>query len=811
MSNFTLINDNPRLFEVKLVKGDKGDKGNTGDPAGFGTPTSSITLLPAGSTPSVVITASGTDTAKVFDFDFNIPKASPELASDVTYDNTNSGLTADDVQEAIDELAQEKVGIAELENGDVEPAKSVLADNFDSKLVLNEQSAYLFRTTAGGEEVGTPCKVKSIMGGSLPIIQVVNKNSFPATQTVNGVTFTNNDDGTFTVNGTAGTGGALLTLVNYQIEAGFIVYQFGCPKGGTEGGYRFAGDYGNGSIGKNNNPSATGYNGNIVIAEGVTVNNLVFKPQIIMVNETFGTTVANRIYALEQAEAGSGIAKLKELLVKDYYPYNRTAFTHVKTTGKQYTKFNQFNLKWFADTYPTKCTMNDNVLEVDSTSGAGALYNTGIPVDILGNETGGTYITFEGKCGTAVTPRIKVVYEDGTYAEINFTSTSWTKQTRLLATKKITSIRFNWATAGTFSIRNLCINLHWDGERDGEYEDYDAQTYPVDDVELKGIISLDANDKWVYDGDIYRNSGSINRRFLIVAIGSLADWTYNTENQWFSSTSIRDTILPPKTTNLLANVRITNGFENVSRAVIGTDATDKRYAVNAQGNLLIRDLNYGENDIDAFKTAYANIYLIYEVATPTTESANLFTEQQNDDNWGTEKWLDTRAVPLPVYSDTDYLPDLKAKLESAPSNPDTDGDYIMHRENGENSYSSLASWLSDNGYEKPVDLSSGITDAVGLTYTKKKCEITGKRVTLHMLLINNTENSIPADSSLFTLPSEACPSGASIWLTGILRNISASTNTIAEISISTGGVVRLANAPFPSGNRLYILITYFAI
>ena len=51
----------------------KGDKGNTGDTGSFGTPTASAYSLVTGSEPTVVVTASGPDTAKVFDFQFGIP------------------------------------------------------------------------------------------------------------------------------------------------------------------------------------------------------------------------------------------------------------------------------------------------------------------------------------------------------------------------------------------------------------------------------------------------------------------------------------------------------------------------------------------------------------------------------------------------------------------------------------------------------------------------------------------------------------------------------------------------------------------
>ena len=50
-----------------------GPTGATGAPAGFGTPTATITILDATATAYVNVTATGPDTAKVFNFDFGIP------------------------------------------------------------------------------------------------------------------------------------------------------------------------------------------------------------------------------------------------------------------------------------------------------------------------------------------------------------------------------------------------------------------------------------------------------------------------------------------------------------------------------------------------------------------------------------------------------------------------------------------------------------------------------------------------------------------------------------------------------------------
>ena len=78
----------------------QGPQGNPGTAAGFGTPTASVTTLSAGSSATASVTASGTDTAKVFAFSFGIPKgdtgASPTIGPNGNWyiGETDTGVLA---------------------------------------------------------------------------------------------------------------------------------------------------------------------------------------------------------------------------------------------------------------------------------------------------------------------------------------------------------------------------------------------------------------------------------------------------------------------------------------------------------------------------------------------------------------------------------------------------------------------------------------------------------------------------------------------------------------------------------------------
>ena len=128
-------------------------------------------------------------------------------------------------------------------------------------------------------------------------VKVRGKNLIPypyvrTTETVNGVTFTDNEDGTITVNGTATANIAYVicqsnsVTTQVKLTSGCTYTLSGCPSGGGSSKYflRTGGTKSYVDYGSNVSFTATSdyTNAGIVIQimNGVTVENLVFKPQI---------------------------------------------------------------------------------------------------------------------------------------------------------------------------------------------------------------------------------------------------------------------------------------------------------------------------------------------------------------------------------------------------------------------------------------------------------------------------------------------------------------------------------------------------
>lgn len=222
-------------------------------------------------------------------------------ASDVPYNGTESGLSALNVQSAIDELA------ADYEQGKVESDNRYLPQ--DIAAGTEPQTEYALAANAKNYQVygnsvqdGTPTpespvEIQSVgdlvtsgeYAGKYDVpVTVCGKNILPypysdTTKTENGITFTDNGDGTITVDGTATADIYFFLQSNITLSSGTYIMS-GCPTRGSTTTY-FIGfgsstdaDIGNGSV--RTLPKDTTMNLFIKILNGTAISNIVFKPQL---------------------------------------------------------------------------------------------------------------------------------------------------------------------------------------------------------------------------------------------------------------------------------------------------------------------------------------------------------------------------------------------------------------------------------------------------------------------------------------------------------------------------------------------------
>lgn len=230
---------------------------------------------------------------------------------------------------------------------------------------------------------------------------------------------------------------------------------------------------------------------------------------------------------------------------------------------------------------------------------------------------------------------------------------------------------------------DTCVHLVWDGEKDGTYEPYELNSYALDSyLTLRGIPKLDGDNKLYYDGDTYESDGTVTRKYGIVDLATL-DWSDSTSTRYISKPV--PGMKPVPTSADMPNI-ITAKYRTV-RWEDGLANNYDRIAVSNDSNARL----YLYKDAD---TSTPSGYLVYELATPTTETAEPYQNPQIVNDFGTEEYVDAgvtastpiRDVAIPVGHQTFYQANLRAKLEMAPESPDGDGDYIVRQTDGENTY-----------------------------------------------------------------------------------------------------------------------------
>lgn len=371
--------------------------------------------------------------------------------------------------------------------------------------------------------------------------------------------------------------------------------------------------------------------------------------------QMFGTAIADHIYALEQANAGAGLAWFKKLFPKDYYAYNAGELMSVQAASHDMVGFNAY----------------------DPESGTAEL--------VGGNQyqISGTYTALAYSTGEAITPDASGLFTPASNGTLTVTGGNAT---------------------------DTCVHLVWSGYRNGEYEPYEKHSYPLDStLTLRGIPKLDASNNLYYDGDIYEADGTVTRRYASVTfdgtatgdfaggaigINQVGDGYYYLTFSLSSSSALKHKTVGAnnvtfdavcgKFTQLTYDNIAFNSYNNQSGGVAALGIP----VYSIQGNWAVGFSMYVPNCTtkEEYKTYLTSnpLTIVYELATPTTETADAFQTPQIVSDFGTEQYVDaavaagTRDVAIPVGHDTKYIANLVDKLRRLPDAPDAGGNYLVH-------------------------------------------------------------------------------------------------------------------------------------
>ena len=364
--------------------------------------------------------------------------------------------------------------------------------------------------------------------------------------------------------------------------------------------------------------------------------------------QMFGSTIADYIYSLEQSQAGAGVAWFKKLFPNDYYAYNAGELLSVEgLQSHDAVGFNQWDEEW----------------EV------GSFDLNGVPV------TSSSYI--RSKNYIPLVPNATYYFTRPSVLAwvYYYTDTDFIKYVQLGSAVKTftppsnaTRAKFLVPTGayGTTYNHDICINLS-DPSRNGEYEPYEKHSYPLDSsLTLRGIPKLDASNNLYYDGDEYTSDGKVKRKYGVVDLGSLS-WNYNTAFWSVPIFFAQLMDMKPYTKNTI------NPKYSRENSIVGTDP---HYCSSGNNNFIyIQDSAY--TDAATFKSAMSGVMLVYELATPTTETAEPFQNIQVVDDFGTEEFVSSGFIP--AGHATRYPANLRDKLQHLPDLANMDGTYLIRQ------------------------------------------------------------------------------------------------------------------------------------
>ena len=494
-----------------------------------------------------------------------------------------------------------------------------------------DTTPYLFK--AVGDVYGDRLEDK-IVGGTIAWNQLAE---YIAAGADNGITYTWNEDGSYTLNGTA-------TENSYRFVCNGIpanhVSLLEAVSSSDDVHMWFAGYTGTNKKRTVYKPTAS-YGVCLYVPSGVTLDNVKVYPQVHDLTQMFGSTIADYIYSLEQSQEGAGVAWFKKLFPKDYYPYNAGELLSVEGLQRHdAVGFNQWDEEWevggidsngvpYSDTSLIRTKNYIPILPQTAYCWGKSLYAK------HSSEAVGIFVRYYDKDKNFISAETPIYTN---WSESNFIKTS--PQNAYYA-KFMMSVIY-----GTTYNHDICINLS-NPSRNGEYEPYEKHSYPLDSsLTLRGIPKLDASNNLYYDGDEYTSDGKVKRKYGVVDLGSLT-WQY-LDGLFLANIRTGGQGLDKVFGNMICPMYIlvdNNDYVNW--------ADKSMRNTNVPENPILRIKNNAYTDATTFKAAMSGVMLVYELATPTTETATPYTNPQIVSKYGTLEYVTNSIVP--VGHKTTYL------------------------------------------------------------------------------------------------------------------------------------------------------------
>lgn len=497
---------------------------------------------------------------------------------------------------------------------------------------------FFFRTTAGTASVGSgSAEIKAVRGKGLVWNQLQPIKASSITETQNGVTLTDNRDGSYTLNGTATTDTQFFGL--YQTTAPKIIgHKYLC-----KGCYSLNPTYPYGVAALWFSEGINAINAIVTITSaeqqslyfywnvrsGSVCNNIVVRPQIFDLTLMFGA-----------GNEPSTVAEFEALYNAPYYPYNAGEIRSLKASGIKTTGFNQWDEEW------TQGLLNDADGTLNPSFGQAisfANFNACFP-----------NTTYYGYIDDANNSR----YLEGYFYDSNKhylgVSKKATVKNRTFTTPPnacFFKLRLydNIATITPQQAPKTCINISHSGIRNGDYEAYWDATLALPITTATGKLNGQGTSVTIFPNGMMSAGNTYDelqknkaiKRIGVVDLGSL-DWTYDSLGRFVAN------FVGMAATEFVPTILNTYGYYG-SASALGNNPVNNALAYY---NNKIYLYNTTYTDAASFKTAMSGVMLYYELATPEEYTLDTeLTTLYRDDDFGTEEAVipaNTESAPLVI-------------------------------------------------------------------------------------------------------------------------------------------------------------------
>lgn len=524
-----------------------------------------------------------------------------------------------------------------------------------------DQSAYLYRRSHEGGRVR-----EQIVGGTVAWNQLISREN-ATTFNANIVSYDANTE-KYTVTypeGNASSGNVLrIPIPNYNADHKYYV-RFVADGFSEYVKMRISPPAGSTTL--TNIETSKTFNGGVIATGGTNsylnvskssdvtdAQSLTFTCECYDLTTMFGSTIADYIYSLEQTTAGAGVAWLKQYIDLDtYHAYDAGSLKSVQTEGREVVGFNLFDKD-------DPNMLSSTYLRADGSMYDGTTHYDSFVSDYIRVFPDTDY--FFAKQFGANYERYNCWYDK----DKNFISSN--KSGYAASGSVVTSptnARYLRVTVGLNFLETLVVNLS-DPAQNGTYKPYEKHTYPVSPVELRGIPKL-VDNQLAFDGDVYAADGAVTRKYGEYTFTGEETWEYVDTYGAFTTTKNIGAYRHVAQNGYVEFGIMSNGFSQYGRC--NADMPDRAFANNSSAHgankIYIKDTRYTAETIADFKASIAGVKLAFLLATPTTETADPYAPVQAVGD--TERWIDSRAVPVPVGQNSKYYPDYASKLDGLPS------------------------------------------------------------------------------------------------------------------------------------------------